>query len=101
MVAAEVGEVVLKLERVGVQNIVGSKWLITKRHVGLTLLHDVYQREHPVLVASAGGTAASKVAVGGESHLELVAQLIAYACIELANHREDVVVDYVVGALKV
>ena len=101
MVSVEVGKVVLQLKRVGIQLIVGSEGLVAKGHVVASILQNVHQREHAVVVASASCTAASEVAVGGESHLELVAQLVAHARVELTNHREDVVVDYVVGTLKV
>ena len=86
--------VVLQLEGVGIQDVVGREGLVTKRGVGASVLHDVHQRENAALGAAV-------VAVGGEAHLELVGQLVAHAGVPFANHGVDVVVDDVVGVLKV
>ena len=101
MLTAVVRNVILELKSVSIQHVIRSEWLVAKRHVGTAVLHNIHEREDAVAECATCSAAAAEVAVGCKAHLELVAQLVVYTCVQFTNYRENVIVDDVVGSLVV
>ena len=94
MLAPVKSKVVFKLPGIGIQDIVGSEWLISKGGIGRPVLQDIHQGKYTA-------SAAPVIAVGSEPNLNVVCKFSTDDAVEFDDSGIEVVVDDVIGILEI